>query len=176
MATKSKVDIKATEQSMDVDMTNDQSQANSDVLTLATECFQDMIAIFGTTEYQAENVARQFVQSAEYLLTYKKEQLDTREQKVLEAEDDVEINAVGAVNRLSRARFVLEGVTAEYNDLLRFKLATTEAYETMIGKKYEPLPKKKAEAPAQRTAAQRLEDARKERGRVAKSAKREGRK
>jgi len=148
MATKSKVDTKALEQSNNVDLTQDQSQANSDVITLATECFQDLIAVFGTTEYQAENVARQFVQSAEYLTKYKKEQLDTRQAELDAAEETQD------ESRISRALFVMKGIEAEFQDLLRFRKAATTAYETMTGKKYEPLAKKTA--PKRIGAAERL--------------------
>ena len=153
MATKSKVDTKALEQSNNADLSIDQSQANSDVIHLATECFQDLIAVFGTTEYQMENVARQFVQSAEYLKKYKREQLDQREQQLLEAEE------TNDENRINRASYIKNGIEAEFIDLLRFHASALNAYETMTGKKYEPLPTKKAPprkvSPMDRLAAAR---------------------
>ena len=157
MAKVSKVDTKALEQSNKADLSTDQSQANSDVIHLATECFQDLIAVFGTTEYQMENVARQFVQSAEYLTKYKREQLDQREKELQDAE------ASEDENRISRAAYIKNGIEAEFADLLRFRQSATEAYETMTGKKYEPLPAKKA-PPRKVSAMDRLAAARAARG------------
>lgn len=172
MATKSKVDTKALEEVNGVDA-QDNSQPNTDVVHLATECFCDLIAVFGTTEYQAENVARQFVQSADYLKKYKKEQLDKAQHAKDEAEDDVKINAVGAINKHARAEYLYNGINNEYNDLLRFRKAAADAYQIMTGKKYEPLPKRETTTPATRTPEQRLEDARRERGRVSRSRAKE---
>lgn len=157
MAKVSKVDTKALEQSNKVDLSTDQSQANSDVIHLATECFQDLIAVFGTTDYQMENVARQFVQSAEYLTKYKKEQLDQRQKELDDAEHSEDDN------RISRAAYIFNGIQAEFNDLLRFRQSATNAYETMTGKKYEPLPAKKA-PPKKMSAMDRLAAARASRG------------
>lgn len=148
MAKVSKVDTKALEQSNLTNTVQDQAQASSDVVALATECFQDLIAVFGTTEYQAENVARQFVQSAEYLTKYKKEQLDQRDEELRRAEE------VQDESRISRAQYVRSGIERELADLLRFRQAATNAYETMTGKKYEPLPTK--QAPKRTSAADRL--------------------
>ena len=59
--------------------------------------------------------------------------------------------------------YLFNGIQAEFNDLLRFRQSSTAAYETMTGKKYEPLPAKKAPAKKQ-SAMDRLAAARAARG------------
>ena len=154
MAKASKVDTKALEE-LNGNTPQDMSQANSDPITIAVEHMQDIIALFGTTEYQAENIARQFVSSAQYLTNGKTRQLNWDEENVRKMEDRLGHDDPAT----EEATYAVAGMQRELADLLRLRFAAIEAYETMIGKKYEPLPPKKApkriETPQERLAAAR---------------------
>jgi hypothetical protein len=135
--------------------TIDNAPTTSDVVDFAADAAANIAAVFGTNDYQLERIARQFVQSAEYLLRYKAEDVTAQHAKVIEAEQAVLDNRAMAETTLARSQTLLEAKQCEERDLALFRKAMISAYEGVTGKAYEALPVKKA-TPRAETPAERL--------------------
>jgi hypothetical protein len=133
----------------------DNAPTTQDAIGFAADAAANIAAIFGTNDYQLERIARQFVQSADYLLRYKSEDVTAQHAKVIEAEDGVAANVAMSETKLARAQTLLEAKQCEERDLRQFRTAMVAAYEGVTGKAYEPLPTKKA-PPRAETPAERL--------------------
>lgn len=133
----------------------DNAPTTRDAITFAAEAACNIATLFGTNDYQLERIARQFVQSADYLLRYKSEDVTTQHAKVVEAEEQVAANVAMSETKLARAQTLLEAKQCEERDLRQFRTAMESAYIATTGKAYEPLPAKKA-PPRAETPAERL--------------------
>ena len=145
MARNTKIDTKAMEQLNGEDIYTDAApaMATADVTSFAAEAACDIIASFATNDYAGERIARQFVQAASYLLTYKSKDVTDQHAEVIKHEDAVSKDKANAPTELARAQRLLEAKQNEERDLMLFRRAMVTAYEAHTGKPYEELPKRR---------------------------------
>tara|TARA_X000001382_G_scaffold76967_1_gene53852 strand:- start:216 stop:737 length:522 start_codon:yes stop_codon:yes gene_type:complete len=167
----SKVDTKALDQSNNKDTEMTDATAATYAVQYAESRLVDLIQLFGTTSYQAENVARQFCQSADFLKTYKNKYVLDQIDAVNEAEENKKRGVANAQSLLEQAKQKKDRAELEYNDLVIYEKAAKQSYKQIVGRKYEPLPPKQTAAIKPLSAAARLQIQIQEQARVAADLK-----
>ena len=171
---RSKVDTKALEEANNVDNTQTDATAVTYALEYATIRFEELIELFGGTEWQKENVARGFVSQAEYLIGNKQKQITKYAMEVQIAEENKERGMAMSQTAIEKAQFLQENCEIELEDLQLYLQSSKTAYASCVGKKYEPLQKRTVPNKTHRSAAQRLADQQAEQKKVDAAVKKYG--
>lgn len=153
----SKVDTKALEEANNLETNLTNAAAVQYAQSYAIQRFEELIVLFGTTTWQTENVARAFVSQAEYLVKQKHAQINRYLAKVQEEEDNKKRGKAMSQTAIDRAVHLKDQCEIELEDLSLYLSTSLTAYESTVGKKYEPLPQSNTPNKS-RTAAQRLAD------------------
>ena len=171
---RSKVDTKALEEANNVDATQTDATAVTYALEYATIRFEELIELFGGTEWQKENIARGFVSQAEYLIGNKQKQITKYAMEVQIAEENKERGMAMSQTAIEKAEGIQAGCEVELEDLKLYLESSKDAYFTSVGKKYEPLQKRTVPNKTHRSAAQRLADQQAEQKKVDEAVKKYG--
>ena len=171
---RSKVDTKALEEANGNQEAMTDATAVTYVLEYATLRFEELIELFGGTEWQKENVARGFVSQAEYLISNKNRQITKHAMDVQIAEQNKDSGMAMSQTAIEKAQYLQESCEIELEDLKLYLQSSKEAYLATVGRKYEPLQKKTTPNKKHRTAAQRLADAQAEQKKVDAAMKKYG--